>query len=119
MIKQVIASILLAFSMVSANALTCTAKDRWTGNDKTEHALMGFAAGMMGTLGAQTPWGGVVTFTAMAAGKELLDATGRGTCSLQDFAVTVAGGLAGSAFGNLLIIPKDKGVSLVYVKEIK
>lgn len=119
MIKQIIASFILAFSMVSANALGCKANDNWGGLDKREHAFIGFVAGTLGTLGAKTQWGGLAAVSVMAAGKEMIDATGRGTCSLQDFAVTVAGGVLGSAYGNLLIIPESKGVSLVYVKELK
>jgi len=50
--------------------------------------------------------------TAIAAGKEIYDSQGHGTCSLQDFAVTVAGVAAGTGAAVLIITPR----SIVYSK---
>ena len=74
----------------------CIANDRWRGHDKQLHAGFGAAAGTVGTLYFNDPWKGALTGVAVGAAKEMIDLSGAGTCSFQDFAVTAAGSFVGA-----------------------
>lgn len=87
-----------------AVAGSCTSRDAWTGYDKTQHLTGGAAIGaaVVAATGSKTQ--AIVTTVVIAALKEASDKRSpRHTCSLQDFAVTVAGGVAG-AYGTSLIL---------------
>lgn len=70
--------------------------DSWTGPDKKKHFAAGVLAGVIGTLAAKDPLVGVALTVVVALGKEVYDAFGDGTPSLQDLVVTIAGGVASS-----------------------
>ena len=91
--------------LMSAPALArrCTVHDSWHGPDKTEHLLIGAAAGMAGAFQFESFWHGVAAGALVGVTKEALDATGLGTCSLQDALVTVAGGVLGAATGGVML----------------
>ena len=98
--KQLIAA-LIAGLAIPASA--CTARDSWRGPDKTQHAAIGAGISWIGTLHTGSPWQGFAWGVAAGAVKEALDATGAGTCSLQDFAVTALGAGVGAALGGVYV----------------
>ena len=74
----------------------CIANDKWHGPDKQHHPLLGGLSGAVGAMYFNDPWRGALTGTAIGATKELVDLSGAGTCSFQDFAVTSAGSFLGA-----------------------
>jgi uncharacterized protein YfiM (DUF2279 family) len=103
-----LAAICAAVSCEPAHAGRCTAKDKWSGPDKTLHMQAGGAIGFVGALDKGDYWQGVRWAAYVGAAKELVDATGQGTCSVQDFVATVVGGAIGSGLGVGLSMFKDK-----------
>lgn len=119
--KKFITMLILVLSALSVNA-KCIANDSWTGPDKNKHALVGAAIGGVSTMILKDPKQAIWVTTGVAAAKELYDATGRGTCSLQDFTVTVLAGAAAAGGTHWIIAPKlgnDKGVFIGYVGQFK
>lgn len=111
-------SFLLLAALVCGPAFAkCTANDAWTGPDKTKHLAGGAVIGSAATLMTKSPERAVVVVAAVAAAKEIADSRSpRHTCSLQDFAVTVAGGAA-AAYGTAwLILPQKSGVQVAFAK---
>lgn len=95
----------------------CITNDAWTGQDKNKHLAVGLAMGSSVTLLTKSPERAVLVATAVAAAKEVADSrSSNHTCSLQDFAVTVAGGVAGAYGTAWLILPKKDGVQVAYAK---
>lgn len=95
----------------------CITNDKWTGPDKTQHFVVGAGIGAAGTLLANGDWRYGVALGALAGGlKEYSDSRHpeAHTCSLQDFAVTVAGAAAGSYGMRLFIVPKRGGATIYY-----
>lgn len=112
-------SIVLALALVASPAFAgkCITNDAWTGPDKTKHLAVGLAMGSSVTLLTKSPERAVLVATAVAAAKEVVDSRSAGhTCSLQDFAVTVAGGVAGAYGTAWVILPKKDGVQVAYAK---
>lgn len=85
-----------ACAATSAQA-KCIANDSWRGFDKGEHAIAGAAIAAVWTFQTRDPWKGFAAGVIVAALKEATDAAGGGTCSVQDFAVTVAAAALGAA----------------------
>lgn len=85
-----------ACAAISAHA-KCITNDSWRGFDKGEHAIAGAAIAAGWTFQTRDPWKGFAAGVIVAALKEATDAAGGGTCSVQDFAVTVAGAALGAA----------------------
>lgn len=110
----------LALACVSASAFErrCTTSDLWRGPDKTKHAIGGAAIGAAVTAATKDPLYGAIAATTVALGKELVDRRypGLHTCSLQDFAVTAAAGVAASYGTAWLILPRRDGVQVAFVK---
>lgn len=99
----------------------CTVSDSWRGPDKTKHAIAGAAIGSWGTMVFKEPKYGVLATALVAGVKEAYDRRGYGTCSLQDFAVTVAAGTA-AAYGTKWLIgvsPDTKSAFVGYNFELK
>lgn len=104
---------LLLVLATSANA-KCLTNDRWVGYDKVQHVTVGLFIGAGVTAQTGDPLKGFAAGTAVGALKELADARGSGTCSLQDFAVTAIGAAAG-AYGSAWILSHSQGkTSLTY-----
>jgi uncharacterized protein YfiM (DUF2279 family) len=101
-------AICAAVSCQPAHAGGCTAKDKWSGPDKTLHFGGGAAAGFIGALHNDDYWQGVRVSGYVAVGKEALDALGGGTCSLQDALATIAGGMIGAGLGIGVSLLRDK-----------
>ncbi len=99
--------LLLALALASSPALAgpCIKNDAWTGPDKTKHLIAGAALGAAGTLAFQNAQTGLLLGAGVGLAKELVDRRGSGTCSLQDFAVTVAGAAAGAYGAKVVILP--------------
>lgn len=107
----------------------CTVSDAWHGPDKTKHVIGGLAIGSSVTFVTKEPLYGLGATIAVAAAKEAFDRRGYGTCSFQDFAVTVAAGAAGAYGAQWLMLPKtytttfdgrqikDSGVEFYYFKK--
>lgn len=121
--KRVLTSLILAVSLISpAYAVRiqdgmykgCKLNDAWKGPDKTKHVLAGAAVGSSITLLTERPEYGVLATAIVAAGKEANDRRGYGTCSLQDFAVTLAAGTAAAYGTKLMILPLKDGAVISY-----
>lgn len=84
----------------------CTVSDAWKGPDKTKHIIVGSTIGAGTTLVTKEPLYGVVTTVVVAGLKEAYDRRGYGTCSLQDFVVTIAAGTAAAYGVNWFIVPR-------------
>lgn len=95
----------------------CTMQDAWKGPDKTKHVIAGAGVGAGATLVFKEPEYGVLATVVVAGLKEVYDRRGYGTCSFQDFAVTVAAGVAASYAVNWVIVPVDSGVIVMYNKK--
>ena len=109
--KKILIGLTIALAATAASA-GCTASDSWKGPDKTKHAITGAVVGSVGTLVFKDAKNGFLAGVAVAAAKEAYDATGKGTCSFQDFAVT-AGAAYAAAYGTAWIItPRYVGVSV-------
>ncbi len=83
----------------------CTTSDAWKGPDKTKHALVGAGIGYGVTIVTEKAEYGVLATVLVAGLKEAYDRRGYGTCSFQDFAVTVAAGVAASYGTKWVIVP--------------
>lgn len=103
--------------LAAAPALAgCTAKDSWRGPDKIEHFALGAGVGMASTLANDGDfWTGVKWASAVAVGKEALDATGLGTCTLQDAVTTIVGGVVGASLGVGLSVMRERDKTTVTV----
>jgi hypothetical protein len=114
--KQLIVAIVLSTALGVANAGNgkCISNDAWTGPDKSKHALVGAAIGSMSTLVFKDKWAGIKLGAAVALAKEIHDAKGKGTCSFQDFAVTVAAAAAASYGTVYIITPRYVGVNIKF-----
>jgi hypothetical protein len=100
--KALATALALALSVAAAPAAArCTASDAWTGPDKRLHMGLGAVFGYAGTMQTRDPLTGFYVGTAVGALKEVIDASGSGTCSLQDFAVTALGAAVGAYGGHL------------------
>lgn len=95
--RRTITTILL---LISLNAYAkCTSHDSWTSPDKALHFAMGAGVGTY-VAADHGFWYGFGAGALAGLGKEALDsASGSGTCSLQDFAVTAIGAAVGAGFG--------------------
>jgi uncharacterized protein YfiM (DUF2279 family) len=101
--------LMFSCSIVYAGCLT---NDRWHGQDKGFHFMGGAAVSTLVTMHTGRWQDGLLAGAAVGGVKELLDASGAGTCSLQDFAVTVLGSALGAATGHL-IVTRVQGRTLV------
>lgn len=101
-IKHLIVAAALSAAVSSPHA-RCIANDSWRGADKSKHAAVGAAVGWIVTLQTGKVADGVLWSAVAGVGKELLDSDGSGTCSLQDAAVTVLGGVIGAYTGGLVV----------------
>lgn len=113
-------TITLALLTASASAAPCTARDAWTGPDKTKHFLAGAALGAAGTVRFGDARSGFLFGAGVGAVKELADMRGwipgSHTCSLQDFVATAAGAAAGAYGTAWLVLPQRGGVVVAYTK---
>ncbi len=122
MLKKLFIPLLLAATVLPASAVRvqdgmykgCKLNDAWKGPDKTKHILAGAAVGSSITLLTDKPVYGVLATAVVAAGKEANDRRGYGTCSFQDFAVTMAAGIAASYGTKLIILPLKDGAMISY-----
>lgn len=105
---------LMTVVSIGAVASPCTARDAWTGPDKNKHALVGVAMGSAGTLVFKSPEKGLLLGTSIALAKEVYDSRGHGTCSFQDFAVTVMGSAAGAYGTAWIVTPRYVGFAKVF-----
>ena len=88
----------------SAIAAPCTTRDAWTGPDKTRHFAGGAVISSAAYLATGSKTDAILASVAIAALKETADRVSKThTCSLQDFAITVAGGVAG-AYGTSWVV---------------
>lgn len=102
--KKIAAALIVALLSVAAWAGPCTARDAWTGPDKTKHFAVGAAIGSAGVLAFENPHHAFLAGVAVGALKEVVDRRSvNHTCSLQDFAVTSLGAAAG-AYGTAWIV---------------
>lgn len=111
--KKILTILILAIASFSASA-KCISNDSWKGPDKVKHALVGAAVGSGVTLATGSAEYGTLATVFVAGAKEWYDSKGNGTCSLQDFAVTVAAGAAASYGTKWLIVPVKNGAFIVY-----
>lgn len=128
-LKNLLVALIIGIASVNASAAEvnpngmiqkCTISDSWRGPDKTKHAIVGAAIGTVGTMVFKEPEYGVLATVIVAGAKEAYDRRGYGTCSLQDFAVTVAAGTAAAYGTKWIITPTGKGgVFVGYVAELK
>jgi uncharacterized protein YfiM (DUF2279 family) len=117
--KLIIATALVAaLSSAQAFERRCTTSDLWRGPDKTKHLLGGAAIASGITFATKSPHYGFAAGMLVAAAKEGWDRRGHGTCSFQDFAVTVGGAAAGAYGTAWLILPTSdrKGVQVAYAR---
>ena len=121
--KRVLTSLILAVSLISpAYAVRiqdgmykgCKLNDAWKGPDKTKHVVAGALIGSSVTYMTERPEYGVLATFVAAAGKEANDRRGYGTCSFQDFAVTMASGIAASYGTKLMVLPLKDGAVISY-----
>lgn len=110
------AALVAACTSAGAIERKCRTDDLWRGPDKTKHLIGGAAIASAVTLATKEPHYGFAAGVAVAAAKEAWDRRGNGTCSFQDFAVTVGGAAAGAYGTALLILPKKGGASVVYAR---
>lgn len=111
--KKILMILILAIASFGASA-KCISNDSWKGPDKVKHALVGGAVGSAVTLATESAEYGVLATVFVAGAKEIYDSKGNGTCSLQDFAVTVAAGAAAAYGTKWLIVPVKNGVFVTY-----
>jgi hypothetical protein len=122
MLKKLTAAVFCAILVLPAQAVRiqdsmykgCKLKDAWKGPDKTKHILAGALIGGSVTYMTERPEYGVLATLVAAAGKEANDRRGYGTCSFQDFAVTMAAGIAASYGTKLVILPLNDGAMISY-----
>lgn len=88
----------------SAVAAPCTSRDAWTGPDKTKHFAGGAVIASATYLATGSKAEAILMSIGIAALKETADRVSKThVCSLQDFAITVAGGVAG-AYGTSWVV---------------
>lgn len=115
--KKLVLAVALSISALSAQAVRvengiyngCRINDAWSGPDKTKHVIAGGAVGAAVTAATKEPLYGLGATVLVAGAKEAWDRRGNGTCSLQDFTVTVAAGALASYGVKWLIMPNPKG----------
>jgi uncharacterized protein YfiM (DUF2279 family) len=93
----------------------CLTNDKWTGEDKAFHEVGGafIAAGV--TAATNKPMWGFLAASAVGVLKEAWDEHHPGhTCSLQDAAVTIAGGAVGAAFTGWALRLERQRVEITY-----
>lgn len=120
--KKLVLAVALAACALSAQAFRvengqfygCKLNDTWSGPDKTKHIAVGAGVGAAVTYASKEPLYGVAATVILAASKEAWDRRGHGTCSYQDFAVTVAAGAAASYGVRWFILPRKDGVTVTY-----
>lgn len=107
----------LLVAATAAQAGPCTTHDAWTGPDKTKHFAVGAAIGAGVTLATKRPEYGALAGTLVGLGKEVADRRSPNhTCSLQDFAVTAAGAVAGAYGSAWVFLPSKNGVTVAYAR---
>lgn len=106
--------LLLALMIANSSFAKCITNDLWSGKDKTKHIAAGLAFGSAGTLAFKDPHYGFLLGAGIGLAKEAYDATGRGTCSFQDFAVTALASAAGAYGTAWVILPQKGGVFVGY-----
>ena len=111
MIRLLLLTLLLVASSAHAK---CTAQDSWRGADKAQHLGIGAVIGAAGTLYTGSRWQGVALGAGVGALKEVVDSTGRGTCSFQDFAVTAVGAAIGAQFGGFVVALRRESIRVSY-----
>ena len=114
--KYLVAAVLVIIA-VGASAGKCTPRgERWGGEDKQEHLLLGAGVSWIVGLHTESPMKGFLWGTGVSIGKELLDLSGAGQCSFKDFAAGVVG--AGFAAGGAHIFIKyrerDNKLTVIY-----
>ncbi len=89
--------------------------DEWTGKDKTQHAVGGFALGSLTTALTKSKAAGCLMGAGVGLAKEAYDAQhpAKHSASFKDFAVTTAAGCLGAQFSGLFISPG----AVIYRKE--
>jgi uncharacterized protein YfiM (DUF2279 family) len=98
--------ILFAALMAAGPALAgpCTAHDKWTGPDKVKHVGAGAAVASAVVLATGSRQDAIFAAIAIGVIKEMADRKSAAhTCSLQDLAATVTGGVAG-AYGTSWVV---------------
>ena len=109
--KKLITTLLLSLTVLGASA-ACRTNDSWTSPDKPKHFVAGAAVGAAGTLYFKEPFKGFLLGSAAGIGLEAFSAaTGRGTCTVQDAAVSVLGAAAGAYGTAWIILPNFIGYS--------
>lgn len=89
--------------------------DEWTGKDKAQHALGGFALGSLTTALTKSKAAGCLMGAGVGLAKEAYDSQhpAKHSSSFKDFAVTTAAGCLGAQFSGLFIAPN----AVIYRKE--
>jgi uncharacterized protein YfiM (DUF2279 family) len=108
--KSILAALLMFIALAAYPK--CITNDKWMGADKTKHLAVGAGIGAMSMLIFNDPEYAFFAGAAIGVAKEVYDSRGKGTCSLQDAAVTAIGA-AGGAYGVWWILsPNYVGVSI-------
>ena len=95
-----------ALAALLALAAAAAQADQWTGQDKTQHALGGFAIGSLTTALTKSKTAGCLTGAGVGLVKELADSrSDKHTASGKDFAVTALASCLGAQFSGLFIGP--------------
>lgn len=113
--RKLLFPLLLSMPLL-ANA-KCLTNDKWHGEDKQLHALVGMGIGFYATLQTSSPMEGFLWGAGIGLVKEAVDAGGLGQCSLQDLLITAAASALGASLGNVAIRIQDRKVTLLYRKE--
>ena len=103
----------LAAILMAGNAVAgCRANDQWTGPDKRDHLVAGTLIATVATMHTASPFAGFLVGTGAGLAKEMLDATGNGDCTLQDFVATAVGAGVGAYLGGW-VVTRAQGRTLV------
>lgn len=95
-----------ALAALLALTITAASADQWTGQDKTQHAIGGFAIGSLTTALTKSKTAGCLAGSAVGALKEVADSrSDKHTASGKDFAVTAIASCLGAQFSGLFISP--------------
>jgi len=95
----------------------CITNDTMRGWDKKAHFAGGAVIATVATMHTGDPWKGFWVGTAVGVAKEALDATGVGTCSLQDALATTAGAALGAWTGGLIVTRVQGRTVVAYATE--
>jgi hypothetical protein len=106
---------IILFCLVNLTEAKCITNDSWTGSDKNAHFVIGGLAGFIGSVQTESVGYGILAAGAVAGGKELIDLK-MGTCSLQDFTVTLAGGVLGAYTGGWYVSYNNEKVIVGFNK---